>query len=126
MAHRGHRAWSGHGKLMLHRPEDACSVDIFWNGHERAFSGWYLSSQDPRRRGPGRVDTLDHELDYWMPAAGGWTVKDEELFEQQRPRGEVRRAAGGRDPGNRRRDRHDARRGRHVVGSRVGALGAAG
>lgn len=79
----GHRVWSGHGKLMLHRPGDAYSVDLFWEGPDRSFSGWYLNLQDPLRRGPARVDTLDHELDYWMPAGGGWHVKDDELFEER-------------------------------------------
>ncbi|MGH8893676.1 MAG: hypothetical protein ACRDWY_10295 [Actinomycetes bacterium] len=36
---------------------------------------------DPAIR--GRFDTLDHELDYWLPAGGGWTVKDDELFEHR-------------------------------------------
>ena len=28
----GHTAWHGHGKLMLQRPGDAYSVDLFWHG----------------------------------------------------------------------------------------------
>ena len=80
---QGFSAWRGHGKLMLHRPGDAYSVDLFWNGPSRTFSGWYLNLQDPVRRYDGGFDTLDHELDYWVPASGPWTVKDEELFEQR-------------------------------------------
>jgi Protein of unknown function (DUF402) len=79
----GHRTWTGHGKLMLQRPGDPYSVDVFWTGPDRAFAGWYLNLQDPLRRGPGRIDTLDHELDYWLPAVGGWEVKDDELFEER-------------------------------------------
>ena len=45
-------------------------------------SGWYLNLQDPVRRYDGGFDTLDHELDYWIPAAT-WQVKDAELFEQR-------------------------------------------
>ena len=80
---RGFSAWRGHGKLMLHRPGDAYSVDLFWNGPSRTFSGWYLNLQDPVRRYDGGFDTLDHELDYWVPAGGTWQVKDAELFEQR-------------------------------------------
>jgi hypothetical protein len=79
----GHRTWSGHGKLMMHRPGDAYSVDVFWHGPDREFSGWYLNLQDPIRRDGAGYDTLDHELDYWLPAAGGWQVKDAELFEER-------------------------------------------
>lgn len=43
----GHQRWSGHGKLMLHRPRDACSDDLFWTGPDRTFTGWYLNLQDP-------------------------------------------------------------------------------
>ena len=80
---QGFSAWRGHGKLMLHRPGDAYSVDLFWNGPTRTFSGWYLNLQDPVRRYDGGFDTLDHELDYWVPAGGTWQVKDAELFEQR-------------------------------------------
>ena len=79
----GHRSWHGHGKLMLHRPGDAYSVDVFWTGPNRRFAGWYINLQDPFRRYESGFDTLDHELDYWMPAAGPWSAKDEELFEQR-------------------------------------------
>ena len=79
----GHTHWSGHGKLMLHRPGDRYSVDVFWSGPDRTFSGWYLNLQDPFRRWERGFDTLDHELDFWVPADGGWVVKDAEMFEHR-------------------------------------------
>lgn len=79
----GHTRWTGHGKLMMQRPDEAYSVDVFWRGEDRAFSGWYLNLQDPLRRDATGYDTLDHELDYWIPADGAWVVKDAELFEQR-------------------------------------------
>lgn len=79
----GHRRWHGHGKLMLHRPGDPYSVDVFWAGEDRDFAGWYLNLQDPFRRLAAGIDTLDHELDFWVPAQGAWEVKDAELFEQR-------------------------------------------
>lgn len=79
----GHQTWRGHGKLMLHRPGDAYSVDVFWQGSNREFAGWYINLQDPIRRYERCFDTLDHELDYWLSASGSWSVKDDELFEQR-------------------------------------------
>ena len=80
----GRSGWYGHGKLMLQRPGEAHSVDVFWTGPERAFAGWYFNLQDPFRRTPIGVDTLDHELDLWW-AAGRRPVrlKDVELFAQR-------------------------------------------
>ena len=79
----GHTHWSGHGKLMLHRPGDAYSVDLFWRGEQREFTGWYVNLQDPVRRHDGGFDTLDHELDYLVAPDGTWIEKDGELFEQR-------------------------------------------
>jgi hypothetical protein len=79
----GHTSWTGHGKLMLHRPGDAYSVEVFWRGREREHVGWYLNLQEPVRRTSDGFDTLDHELDYWVEPSGEWRVKDAELFEQR-------------------------------------------
>lgn len=79
----GHRKWQGHGKLMLHRPGDAYSVDLFWRGDSREFAGWYINLQDPFRRDADGFDTLDHELDYLVAPDGAWSEKDGELFEQR-------------------------------------------
>ncbi len=79
----GHRVWQGHGKLMLQRPGEPYSVDLYWSGPDRTFSGWYFNLQDPFRRYDGGFDTLDHELDYWLPAEGDWVIKDAELFEER-------------------------------------------
>jgi Protein of unknown function (DUF402) len=79
----GHTHWSGHGKLILQRPGDAYSVDLFWRGEDREFACWYLNLQDPVRRHRAAFDTLDHELDYWVGPDGVWHEKDAELFEQR-------------------------------------------
>jgi hypothetical protein len=80
----GATRWRGHGKLLLHRPDDAYSVDLYWRGEDRAFHGWYLNLQDPYRRTPLGFDTLDHELDYWIPADGSpWEDRDRAEFEEQ-------------------------------------------
>ncbi|GAA3887692.1 DUF402 domain-containing protein [Saccharothrix violaceirubra] len=80
---KGSTHWRGNGKLQLHRPGDAYSVDLFWGGEERRFEGWYLNLQDPFRRTPFGFDTLDHELDYWVLPDGAWEDKDRVEFEAQ-------------------------------------------
>jgi len=83
----GATSWRGHGKLQLHRPDEAYSVDLFWQGPERRFAGWYLNLQDPFRRTELGFDTLDHELDYWLSAEGNWEDRDRVEFEEQAARG---------------------------------------
>jgi hypothetical protein len=75
--------WRGHGKLMLHRPGDAYSVDLYWQGEERRFAGWYLNLQEPFRRTAFGFDTLDHALDYWAPVEGGFQELDRDEFDEQ-------------------------------------------
>lgn len=76
--------WEGNGKLMLQRPGDAYSLDLFWTGSDRTFAGWYFNLQDSFRRTPIGIDTLDHELDIWWPAdAPKYEWKDVDLFEQR-------------------------------------------
>ncbi|HEY0700327.1 MAG TPA: DUF402 domain-containing protein [Micromonospora sp.] len=95
--------WSGHGKLMLHRPGEAHSVDVFWTGPQRRLAGWYFNLQDPFRRTRIGIDTLDHELDLWWAAdAPGYVWKDVELFEQ--------RLTEGRYPGRGEEIRAEGRR----------------
>jgi hypothetical protein len=83
----GRTHWRGNGKLLMHRPGEAYSVDLYWHGEERRFAGWYLNLQDPFRRTSLGFDTLDHELDYWAPAEGGWSERDREDFERQTAEG---------------------------------------
>ncbi|MET8119762.1 DUF402 domain-containing protein [Micromonospora sp. NPDC005189] len=69
---------------MLHRPGEAHSIDVFWTGPGRDFAGWYFNLQDPLRRTPIGVDTLDHELDLWWGAdADRYVWKDVEIFAQR-------------------------------------------
>ncbi|WP_158846335.1 DUF402 domain-containing protein [Saccharothrix deserti] len=79
----GRTHWRGTGKLQMHRPGDAYSVDLYWHGEERRFAGWYLNLQDPFRRTPLGFDTLDHALDFWVPVEGDWEELDRDEFEQQ-------------------------------------------
>jgi hypothetical protein len=66
---------------MLHRPGDAYSVWLFWDGPERRLARWYVNLQAPYRRTRGGIDTLDHELDLWSADGRTWQVKDEELLD---------------------------------------------
>ncbi len=76
--------WHGHGVLTLQRPGDAHAIWVFWRGPERRFAGWYVNFQAPFRRWARGIDTLDHELDIWIPAGGEtWHWKDRALLEQR-------------------------------------------
>jgi hypothetical protein len=79
----GRRAWAGHGSVGLHRPGDAYSVWVFWDGPERRFWGWYLNLEDPFRRTSLGYDTRDHELDLWSEDGRTWQWKDAELMDQR-------------------------------------------
>ncbi|MFB7664981.1 DUF402 domain-containing protein [Kitasatospora sp. NPDC056138] len=76
--------WRSHGVLQLQRPGDAYAVWVFRDDATGEFSGWYVNFQDPYRRTPDGFDTLDHELDLWVPADGGpYRWKDVEEFEER-------------------------------------------
>ena len=77
----GRGAWEGHGVLALHRPGDRYAVFHFWDGPERRFAGWYVNLQEPFLRTAVGFDTLDLELDLWLPASGGLERKDWDLLE---------------------------------------------
>jgi hypothetical protein len=79
----GKERWHGHGVLMLQRPGESYAVWVFWHGPERAFRGWYLNLQEPFRRTEVGYDTQDLELDIWLPAEGGWRLKDDEVLEDR-------------------------------------------
>lgn len=74
--------WRGNGKLMLHRPGDAYSVDLFWHGPDRVFSDYYLNLQAPYERTADGFNTLDHALDYRMRPDGTWEQLDLDEFER--------------------------------------------
>jgi hypothetical protein len=77
----GRSAWSGHGVLMLHRPDELHAIWVFWEGSERRFAGWYVNIQEPFRRTADGFDTQDLELDIWIPAGGAWQLKDSDLLD---------------------------------------------
>lgn len=89
----GKGAWRGHGTLMLQRPAEAHAIWVFWRGRERTFAGWYVNLQAPAQRWEHGYDTLDHELDIWIPGGGDeWVWKDREQLEQRVGDGRFTRA----------------------------------
>jgi hypothetical protein len=68
--------WQGHGIVVLHRPGDAYSVWVFWDGEDRRFSAWYLNLEEPFVRTALGIDTRDHELDLWSDDGRTWHFKD--------------------------------------------------
>ena len=73
---------AGHGVLMLQRPGERYAVWHFWErpGAERSPAGTSTCRSRSAARRSG-YDTQDLELDVWIPAAGGWSFKDDELLE---------------------------------------------
>ncbi|HWU10176.1 MAG TPA: DUF402 domain-containing protein [Streptomyces sp.] len=94
--------WQSEGVLQVQRPGDGYSVWHFWKHGE--FSGWYINFQEPMRRTPLGFDTLDQELDIWIPAdRSGYQWKDLEHFEE-------RARSGGFRPGEADMVRAEARK----------------
>jgi hypothetical protein len=79
----GKERWHGHGVLMLQRPGESYAIWVFWSGPAREFHGWYVNLQEPFRRTAIGYDTQDLELDIWVPAEGGWELKDDEVLEDR-------------------------------------------
>jgi hypothetical protein len=76
-------AWTGHGVVMLHRPGDAYSAWVLWDGPSREFAAWYLNLEQPFVRSRFGIDTKDYELDLWSTDGRTWLWKDAELLEQR-------------------------------------------
>ena len=75
-------SWHGHGVLMLQRPDEAHAIWLFWRGARRASSAAGTSTcSDRSGRTAHGYDTQDLELDIWIPVAGSWRWKDEELLD---------------------------------------------
>ena len=81
----GRAGWEGHGVLMLQRPDESHAIWHFWEEPERRFAGWYVNFQRPYVRTTVGYDTLDLELDIWIPANGngGWHWKDAEVLDDR-------------------------------------------
>jgi hypothetical protein len=75
--------WQGHGIVVLQRPGEMHAIWVFWRGEQREFAGWYVNIQEPFRRTALGYDTLDLELDIWLPRDGAWERKDDELLEER-------------------------------------------
>ncbi|MEV5237909.1 DUF402 domain-containing protein [Streptomyces cinnamoneus] len=74
--------WQSDGVLQLQRPGDGYAVWARWDGPR--FAGWYVNFQEPMRRTPGGFDTLDQELDLWIPGDGSpYRWKDVDDFEER-------------------------------------------
>lgn len=77
----GRTAWTGHGCLMVHHPEEHVAVWHFWEGPDREFVCWYLNLQTALVRTPTGFDTQDLELDIIVRPGGGHEVKDAEVLD---------------------------------------------
>ncbi|GLW14894.1 hypothetical protein Stsp01_16370 [Streptomyces sp. NBRC 13847] len=74
--------WQSDGVLQLQRAGDGYSVWARRSGD--AFDGWYVNFQEPLRRTEAGYDTLDQELDLWIPGDGSpYRWKDVADFEER-------------------------------------------
>ncbi len=82
---RGRTGWTGHGALEVQRPGETHAIWHFWEEPGRRFAGWYLNFQRPYVRTEIGFDTLDLELDIWLPAGekGAWRWKDAEVLDER-------------------------------------------
>ncbi|MEM7273728.1 MAG: DUF402 domain-containing protein [Actinomycetota bacterium] len=79
----GRTGWSGHGVLMVQRPEEHVAVWHFWTGPDRRFSHWYLNLQTSPHRTENGYDTQDLELDIIVWPDGTHEVKDAEVLDDR-------------------------------------------
>lgn len=67
--------------LRLMFPGLPYSVWLFWEGEDRAFTGYYVNFEEPFRRTPIGFDTNDHALDIVVAPDFRWMWKDRDEFE---------------------------------------------
>lgn len=79
----GRTSWEGHGVLMLQRPRESHAIWHFWEEPGRRFAGWYVNFQRPFERTVVGYDTLDLELDIWIPESRDWEWKDAEVLDER-------------------------------------------
>lgn len=73
------RVWASNHVLLLYRPGDAHSTQLFRRAADGAFLGWYIDLSEPLRRTPSGFDTRDHVLDVEVaPDRATWAWKDED------------------------------------------------
>ncbi len=81
-------AWTDNRMLMLYRPGDAHSTQLFWRAEDEAFLGWYIDLHEPLRRTPIGFDSRNLVLDILVaPDRSSWVWKDEDDFEQRQENG---------------------------------------
>jgi hypothetical protein len=74
--------WHSHGVLRLARLDRAHSLDLYWSGADRIFTGWYVNLQEPLAEDALGFRTRDNVLDLWIDPGGRWHWKDEGELEE--------------------------------------------
>jgi uncharacterized protein DUF402 len=72
------RRWLDKRCLVLYRPGDASSVELFWHDADHTFLGWQIDLQRPWRRTPIGFDSRDFILDLVVGLDGAVRWKDED------------------------------------------------
>ncbi|MEW2346967.1 DUF402 domain-containing protein [Streptomyces sp. NPDC006684] len=96
----GREPWWGNGVLKLARAGEPWSVWLWWD-EEWTFRNWYVNLEQPLRRHPGGVDSVDHFLDIDVQRDRSWSWRDEDEFAQACADGlmSAETAAGVREAG---------------------------
>ncbi len=72
-------AWADNRVLILYRPGEAHTVQLFRRAADNALSGWYIDLHAPLHRTPIGFDTQDYILDAVVtPDRSSWSWKDED------------------------------------------------
>lgn len=72
--------WTGTHALHLLREGEGHATIAFWDEHWN-FLCWYINFQEPYRRVPGGLETMDLTLDMLIaPGGQSWRFKDEDEF----------------------------------------------
>ncbi len=80
--------WAHNRMLMLYRPGDAHSTQLFWRADDEEFLGWYIDLHEPLRRTPIGFDSRDQVIDILVaPDRSSWEWKDEDEFEWRQENG---------------------------------------
>ena len=77
------RSWADTDVLMLTTPGAAHAVYAMWEQGHESLRCWYIDLQEPLRRTPIGLDTMDHLLDIVVsPDRSEWQWKDEDEFRE--------------------------------------------
>lgn len=73
------RTWMDRHVLVVHEWGEPFSTWCMWDWRWN-HTGWYVNIEEPWRRAPGAIESMDHELDIVVHLDRSWEFKDQELL----------------------------------------------